>query len=671
MRKAFVVVVGLLFAGVFANQALAATVDPGGGYIEICKAANPALTGQFQFTIHDASGAPDQIATIAIGTCSQPIAVLPGSVTVTENGSLTGLTNQGTVSSTPDTSFLSATTTAVGPLGPLPSGTGFTYTATVPASPGGSQNVVTVTFNDQLVTGVVEVCKQIVTGSGLTGTFSFTITGANGFTQVVTVPIGACSSPVTVPAGKVKVQETGDLAESVTAITATQTASNADAVLGPNASAPKYDLATATVVAAVAAGDASKQTIVTMTNTSVRLKLCKYVGEGLTNLGPYSFALTSTGNPGPTAVPATVSLAAGTSFAGAVCTVIGTFRAGTMVTITEGIVPGTKVGSIVTSPTTNVGGGSTVVPGSLSLPNRTVAVILGAGETVVTYEDIPALNGTLKLCKAATTTPPLIPTGTPFSFTVAPVAPTTGATTTVTVPSGSCIVVGSFAFDSTWAITEAAAPNITVVSITAVPTNVVVLDGGAPTNTNQLVLTNTNLGTRSTNVTIGEDNITDVTFTNQDPPEGSSPGGGSSSGGGVGGSTSGGGATSGGSAGSTGGVSAGGGGDSTTTGGGGGSILTSEPSIAASFTPPMVVGNGITVGTSTGSSRAGAVTQLKHAVSLATLRKELATNKATLKKLLKQKAAAKTLVRKNLLGEQIAVLQAKDLKLAKAIKKLA
>jgi len=47
---------------------------------------------------------------------------------------------------------------------------------------------VTVTYNDTLVTGVVEVCKQIVTGSGLTGTFQFTVTGGNGFTPPGSVP---------------------------------------------------------------------------------------------------------------------------------------------------------------------------------------------------------------------------------------------------------------------------------------------------------------------------------------------------------------------------------------------------------------------------------------------------------------------------------------------------
>ena len=73
---------------------------------------------------------------------------------------------------TPTTAFVSATITAVGPSGPLSPATGFAYTTTVPPSPNGSSNVVTVTYNDTLVTGVVEVCKQIVTGSGLTGTFS-------------------------------------------------------------------------------------------------------------------------------------------------------------------------------------------------------------------------------------------------------------------------------------------------------------------------------------------------------------------------------------------------------------------------------------------------------------------------------------------------------------------
>src|SRR5205085_216747 len=116
-KGVLVALCGVIFAFTFANQALAETQgDPGGGYIEICKAANPALTGQFQFRIHDSFG--DQSVTIGLGACTAPIAVdVPGpassGVTVTELGGLTGLTNQGTLSPTADTSFLSASASAV------------------------------------------------------------------------------------------------------------------------------------------------------------------------------------------------------------------------------------------------------------------------------------------------------------------------------------------------------------------------------------------------------------------------------------------------------------------------------------------------------------------------------------------------------------------------------
>ena len=197
MRRAFIVLLGLLLLGVIANPAFAADRN---GYIEVCKAANPALTDGFRFTILDANGeAEARTVTIAIGTCTQPIPVVAGGgVVVTELGSLTGLNNAGAISTTPTTEFLSATTTAVGPTGPLPSGTGFRYpqtgTLNVPASPNGSSGVVTVTYANTLVTGVVQVCKQIVAGSGLTGSWQFTITGGNGFSSVQTVPIGDLQS---------------------------------------------------------------------------------------------------------------------------------------------------------------------------------------------------------------------------------------------------------------------------------------------------------------------------------------------------------------------------------------------------------------------------------------------------------------------------------------------
>ena len=156
--------------------------------------------------------------------------------------------------------------------------------------------------------------------------------------------------------------------------------------------------------------------------------------------------------------------------------------------------------SITTTPTTNVGGGSTIVPGSPSLPNRTVQVVLGAGETVVYYENGPAAKGDFKLCKAAGVNgDPTIPAGTLFPFTLTPVGG--GTPISVSVPTGQCADLGPQTFDSTWTIVEGtvAGLNTTVQAITSSPSPwVQVLEGGTcpggtPTNTNQLVLTNTNL----------------------------------------------------------------------------------------------------------------------------------------------------------------------------------
>ena len=284
MKRALVVLLGMMFVGVFAGQALA-VVDPGQGWVEVCKqtTGTPALVGSFRFAITDSVDATKTIE-VPVGFCSAPIQVAAGPATVTELGSLAGLKDDATVdSNNPQRSFVSVVSaTAIGQTGSLGSFDGlWTESIDVPASSPDSQvstiqaSTITVTFTDQLVTGVIEVCKNIVPGSELTGNFQFTISGANGFSTQRSVPVGACSPGVSVPAGKVEVQETGDLATNVTAITAIQTAQAVDATLGPDATAPLYDLAGAVTVAAVTAGDSSVQTLITFTNDSVRLKLCK------------------------------------------------------------------------------------------------------------------------------------------------------------------------------------------------------------------------------------------------------------------------------------------------------------------------------------------------------------------------------------------------------------
>ena len=61
------------------------------------------------------------------------------------------------------------------------------------------------------------MCKNNASDAGLTGSFTFTITGNNAFSTTVTVPIGHCSFPILVPAGAVTVSEAAP--NSVTGIT--------------------------------------------------------------------------------------------------------------------------------------------------------------------------------------------------------------------------------------------------------------------------------------------------------------------------------------------------------------------------------------------------------------------------------------------------------------------
>ena len=228
------------------------------------------------------------------------------------------------------------------------------------------------TFTDSLLQGYMEVCKTLTAGSGLTGNWTFTVTGGNGYSSTQTIPASTCSAPFLTPIGYVKVQETGDLAENVTAITATRQAGTLNVVDGPNPGAPPTaDLPTQTVVTDVVAppatGDTSQETLVTFQNDSVSLKLCKWVsGEPTPSSGPYSFSWSASGPVGPPAAggsSGTVSIPAGTSQPGN-CVVAGTFRAGTKVTITEAVAPGTKVGYISINGSTSPTAPTTYTTGS-------------------------------------------------------------------------------------------------------------------------------------------------------------------------------------------------------------------------------------------------------------------------------------------------------------------
>lgn len=444
MKKVVLGCMVALFAMVFAAPALASSADdPGGsGWLELCKSSDATgpVTGPFTFAVTDASGST-QTVTVQTGTCTAPFEVAAGTATVTENAvpfaTVTG------ISTIPGDRLISSD---------LSSGT-----AEVTVVPGDISTTTTVNYTNKEVTGFIEVCKQAAAGTGLTGNFQFTITGAMGFTDTVSVPVGACSDSIQVPAGPVTVQETGDAATYVVDITVQG---------GQGALPPGPDLSAANVTVGVVPGDVSTETIVTFTNSPSVLKICKVAGDD--SLLGVSFPFTANGT--------SLSVPAGSPPGGTCEIVPGIFRAGTQVDIAEGVVPGTEVSSITVNPPARE------VPDSLSTSSRTVSVVLGSGETVVTYTNIPAPPGTLKICKNAG---PGVTAGSIWMFTVSNVSGT------VAVPAGSCTIVpgpvdGAFPFNSTQTIAEQPVSGFAVTNIAGDPSDRLVssdLASGAATVT--------------------------------------------------------------------------------------------------------------------------------------------------------------------------------------------
>lgn len=136
------------------------------GFIEICKRSDSAaLTGTFTFTVGGRN------VDVAVGSCSGPLRVPEGVVTVTETARADALVTG--ISAVPASRLLATD---------LPG-----RTAHVHVVAGTAPQRVTVTFANQLRLADVKVCK--VAGSGITlgAPFTFTVAG-----QPVTVPAGSC-----------------------------------------------------------------------------------------------------------------------------------------------------------------------------------------------------------------------------------------------------------------------------------------------------------------------------------------------------------------------------------------------------------------------------------------------------------------------------------------------
>ena len=420
MKKALLGVAVIVGMMAFAAPAFA----QGTGYIEICKSSPAGAfptglsnTPSFTYTVSNGGGT----VTVPNNSCSMPIRVTAGNVTVTET--LAAFFAVSSITTSPGSALVSSTVS-----------TG-TAVVSVPDSADTSGTVV-VNYRNVPVVGHIEVCKNNAADANLSGSFTFTITGptGSGFTATTTVPIGHCSFPIAVPAGTNTVTEAAP--NSVTSITVQNGA--------PSTTNTATATATVTVRPDVAPGDTSQETIVTFVDETVNLKICKIASDaGVTS--PYTFTVSATepagGNPVPNRtvivlpgqcqlVPGPYTNPNGTSG----------WRSGTVVTISEAAVPGTAVTAITVAPANREIGPKVLSP----LPNPTQpgpagsdVVALGSGETQVNFTNDTKPGGTLKVCESPDGK---APAGTNFTFRVVSVVPA-GISTTVTVPVGSCTLV--------------------------------------------------------------------------------------------------------------------------------------------------------------------------------------------------------------------------------------
>ncbi|MFN2608995.1 MAG: hypothetical protein ABR511_14075 [Acidimicrobiales bacterium] len=291
-------------------------------------------------------------------------------------------------------------------------------------------------------TGYLEVCKAAA-GPGVTGAFDFQVGG-----HTVSVPVGACSAPIQLPAGTATVTEAGASGMVVTAIGTV-----------PAARLVSRDLAGRAATVAIAQGDVSTQTVVTFTNAYEigQLKVCKVAGAGVAQGTNFSFmvgdhAVTVPAGPDP----------------GGFCGLAGSFPAGTTVTVTELATAATHVSSISVVPPDRVASAADLAAGR-------VAVAMGPGATEVSFTNQGGSGST------TTTTSTTIPGG---GVSPSSTALTATSTTSTTIPGGG-VSPSSTALTATSTTTPGGgvSPSSTVRTAASTTTTTVPGGGVSPSST--------------------------------------------------------------------------------------------------------------------------------------------------------------------------------------------
>jgi hypothetical protein len=281
---------------------------------------------------------------------------------------------------------------------------------TATATLGGDGTTMTVTYTDDLAGGGLVVCKFAANSSVSPGPWSFTITDSMGHAVVgspVTVLVGNCSSPLSLPAGNYTVVETFSPPDTVSAITGS-----------PTSSVVSVNLPTGTGVFTVTSG---ATTTANFTNSvpNGNLVVCKLAANSFVSPGPWSFTITDSMGHAVAGSPVTVTVGN--------CSSPLSLPPGNY-TVVETFSPPDTVSAITGSPTTSVV--------SVNLPTGTgvFTVTSGATTTGTFTNKVPTSN--LVVCKIAGDTGTI---GKVFNFTQSVNGSTTAtfpltAATTPTVP---------------------------------------------------------------------------------------------------------------------------------------------------------------------------------------------------------------------------------------------
>ena len=212
-------------------------------------------------------------------------------------------------------------------------------------------------------TGVLEVCKKADNSAGaVTGSYRFAVAG-----RTVTVPVGTCTGPLTVPAGDVTVVE---LANDATRMNACGSR--------PTVALRLCDPANRTSVVHVTAGGVAQETVLSITNRRLNganvgsVKVCKVAGTGVAVGTPFTFTVGAR----------TVSVPAGPADQGGYCKILAGFDRTKRVTVTEKATAGVLLQGVKVQPAAR--------KVTSSLARRFVTVQPASTMTVVTFTNTTA-----------------------------------------------------------------------------------------------------------------------------------------------------------------------------------------------------------------------------------------------------------------------------------------